>query len=166
MKTNLVKEIERLQRENRFTQGHATQIEDRTNRALSESKEYENLSNKNNLVAGRSGAFGALYEAILAYQEGHLISGATLFATLAKTKVFAPNSTLEENIANYDSLLGDIKCGDKKNLEKFEEGFKMIREMVIPFLTDYHAQIDLRSQTQLEVMQDILASGQVRKMRK
>lgn len=149
-----------------FKPGDETRLNTIVRDKLLADKGYIELDKKNRLVAGRSSAFGALYESAIAYTEGHLVSGATIFTTLRKTQVFAEGLNLEENLKSYDNLLKDVECSDEENAKSITEAVTVIKEKVVPYLKDFVAQVEQHEAVKLAAMEKLLSSGSIRKKKK
>lgn len=146
-----------------FTDGLSRRVMELTNHKLSKNPQYKELSTRNMLIAGRSQAFAAIYDAVLAYQDGHPISGATLFTTLQKTKVYAPGVDVATNLRSYDELMNDVVCGDEKSKKKFDEVSAIIKKATVPYLEDYITQSIMFETEKCSSIEQVLGEGSVKK---
>lgn len=146
-----------------FTDGLSRRVMEITNHNLSNNAEYKELSTRNQLISGRSQAFAAIYDAVLAYREGHPISGATLFTTLQKTKVYAPGIDVEKNLRSYDELMKDVVCGDAKSKKEFDEVAAIIKEATVPYLKAYIKQSLMFEMEKCASIERVIGEGSVKK---
>ena len=162
----LVAQNEQYDTDYDFTQGQANRVQAIVKAKLNKNADYKRVNKSNQLVAGRSTAFGAVYDAILAYQEGHPVSGATLFTTLEKTRVYVPGLGVEANLKSFDSLVKDVVCGSEETKKSMAEVASVLKEATKPYLKDYIAQSILFETAKTEAIQQIISEGSVKRSKK
>lgn len=157
-----------LSNEYQFSNGHQQRIEDRTSNLLKTDKELRELGLESSRLEGKARAFEYLAQAVEDYYGGRLISGIHLFTTMLKYQVFQRGLDTEQNKQNLLSILQSVTTGkDNKNARlNFEKGVSILIGLADPFLRNMEKESAISVNAKLEVMEEIIKTGQVRAVNK